>query len=171
MADEMAARLMAAMRGRDVRFQEQEPKVSETTRALQRQGRGDTDYSFVHESNAEGRRQHEAAVRKRAQELREQRVMYPEQAARMELLREAQARSEAASRHATYEAMRENTRREGEEHSTANLQKGIRESAEKRREGRIQKLLDAVVAEVLGEQAKADAARVAELRAVTGAHR
>ncbi|MFE7278556.1 hypothetical protein [Streptomyces sp. NPDC057623] len=110
-----AEQLMAAMRrtyGAESATPEPEPegRSAEILRAM----RGDTDYSDVHEANAKGRAEFERAVRKRAAELREQRVAHPEAVARRELQREAQARSEAASRRATYDAMRESSERDRE---------------------------------------------------------
>lgn len=155
MTDDMAARLMAKMRGTREDAPE-EPRLDPTTVALMEQAsRGSVDYSSVHEANAKGQAEFERAVRRRAAELRRGSPLDTrdlEGVARQQLQREAQARSEVASRRATYDAMRENTRREGESTSTASLREDIRQATIQRRE-------------------RADALLVARLQAITGAYR
>lgn len=136
------------------RLETQEPEVDATTAALLRQARGDTDYSYVHESNAEGRQGHERAVRARAREIRKGVVVGgdAEAEARRQLLQEARETREQARRRAVYEQMVKSNREEMEANSTENLQGRVRQTAKSRQE-------------------EADAALVARLQAITGAHR
>ncbi|WP_445270552.1 hypothetical protein [Streptomyces sp. DSM 41634] len=107
MSNYTAALLMAQMRGLPQPVREQEPKVDATTLEVQRRLRGNADYSAIHESNAKGQREYEAAVRKRTQELRSQGVPYAEHVARRQLRDEAQQRSEAEQRRQVHEQMRQ----------------------------------------------------------------
>ncbi|MFM9633865.1 hypothetical protein ACKI10_40715 [Streptomyces galilaeus] len=155
MTDDMAARLMAKMRGPAQREEPEPVTTDATTLALLRQARGDTDYSYVHEANAKGQAQFQAAVQKRARELVGQHGLswsFAEARALRELREEQRVTNERNQRRATYDAMRENTRREGEATSTASLREDIRQATTQRRE-------------------KADALLVARLRAITGAVR
>lgn len=156
MTDDMAARLMAKMRGNREDIAEAKPKLDPTTEALMRQARGDTDYSYVHESNAKGQATYRAAVQKRARELQGQHGLswsFAEARALRELGEEQRVTQERDRRRATYDAMVTNNRAEMEANSTENLQGRIRETAAQRR------------------SEKADADLVAALRAITGAHR
>ncbi|MCX5524152.1 hypothetical protein OG342_14945 [Streptomyces bobili] len=156
MADDMAARLMAKMRGNREGAPVEPTKLDPTTAALMEQAsRGSADYSSVHEANAKGQAQFQAAVQKRARELVGQHGLswsFAEARALRELREEQRVTNERDRRRATHEAMRENTRREGEATSTASLRGDIRQSTTQRRE-------------------KADATLVAALQAITGAHR
>ncbi|MFM9604186.1 hypothetical protein [Streptomyces turgidiscabies] len=156
MTDDMAARLMAKMRGNREDVAEAGPKLDPTTAALMEQAsRGSTDYSSVHEANAKGQAQFQAAVQKRARELVGQHGLswsFAEARALRELREEQRVATERNQRRATYEAMRENTRREGEATSTASLSEDIRQATTQRRE-------------------RADALLVARLQAITSAHR
>lgn len=156
MTDDMAARLMAKMRGSAQR-EEPEPVTTDATTLalLQQAGAGSVDYSDIHEANAKGQAEFQAAVQKRARELVGQHGLswsFAEARALRELREEQRVTTERNQRRATYEAMRENTRREGEATSTASLREDIRQATTQRRE-------------------RADALLVARLRAITGAHR
>lgn len=156
MTDDMAARLMAKMRGNREDVAEAGPKLDPTTEALMRQARGDTDYSYVHESNAKGQAQFQAAVQKRARELVGQHGLswsFAEARALRELGEEQRVTKERDRRRATYDAMVTNNRAEMEANSTENLRGRVRETAAQRR------------------SEKADADLVAALRAITSAHR
>lgn len=72
MADDMATRLMAKMRGSAQREEPEPVTTDPTTLALLRQARGETDYSYVHEANSKGQAEFRAAVQKRARELQGQ---------------------------------------------------------------------------------------------------
>ncbi|MCX4763256.1 hypothetical protein OG562_20240 [Streptomyces sp. NBC_01275] len=96
------------------RFEAPEPKLDATTQKVVDQARGRTDYSSVHESNAEGRERFERAVRARARVLENQGVPHAETAARTQLQREAREATEAASRRATYDAMSQTSDKERE---------------------------------------------------------
>ncbi|MDH2388389.1 hypothetical protein QCN29_06235 [Streptomyces sp. HNM0663] len=151
MADTMAARLMATMRGDDSRYEAPEPKADATTLALLRQGRDEDTAQYaatVHKSNAEARQEHERAVRKRAQELRAQGVHHPESTARMELHIAAQRRSEQDERRAVYEAMTRNNRAEMEANSTAGLRDRIKASTAQRREENTKRLVASLMAQL-----------------------
>lgn len=156
MTDDMAARLMAKMRGSAQREEPELVTTDATTLALlQQAGAGSSDYSSVHEANAKGQAQFQAAVQKRARELVGQHGLswsFAEARALRELREEQRVATERNQRRANHQTLRETTRREGEATSTASLREGIRESARQRRE-------------------RADATLVAALRAITGAHR
>ncbi|TQE24858.1 hypothetical protein Sipo8835_32615 [Streptomyces ipomoeae] len=157
MADNMAAMLMAKMRGgRTQREDDAEPATTDpTTLALLRQARGDTDYSYVHEANAKGQTEFRAAVQKRARELQSQHGLsysFAEARALRELGEERRATVERDRRRASYDQMVKNNREEMADNSTAALRERTREATRQRRE-------------------KADADLVAKLRAITGAHR
>ncbi|MFD5650968.1 hypothetical protein [Streptomyces sp. NPDC127039] len=86
--------------------------MTATTLELQAQLRGSVNYAHIHQENAEGEREHERAVQKRARELRSQGVSYPEATARQALQQEAQTRTETVERRAVYEQMVDDGRTE-----------------------------------------------------------
>ena len=143
-----AEQLMAAMRGEATRYEAKEPETDATTLALIRQGRGDTDYSHVHESNRQGRQEHERAVRRRAQELRSAGVAHPESTARTELHMAAQSAKEQADRKAVYDAMVASNRAEMEANSTAGLRERVTAATRERREERAQRQFQKLLAEI-----------------------
>ncbi|MFM9641522.1 hypothetical protein [Streptomyces turgidiscabies] len=185
------------------RFEAPEPKGDPRAAEIQRQMRGDTDYSSVHEANTKGREQHERDVRARARKLRQQGVAHPEVTAREQLQREARQSAEAERRRQTYEAMNQNSRAEREKNlqqaknaaaqpyrvrygsngrpapgTTVNdlIRDGARNPmAEKLRVayfGSYDDLVELGLADADEEQQeKADAALVAKVQAITGAHR
>ncbi|MFM9556208.1 hypothetical protein [Streptomyces caniscabiei] len=94
------------------RFESREPKGDATTREIQRQMRGSTDYSDMHERNAKGREQHEQDVRTRARALANQGVPHPEATARQQIAREARESAERDRRQQVFEAMSQSAERE-----------------------------------------------------------
>lgn len=108
-----AEEIMARMRGTAER-ETPEPKADATTLALLSQVRGNTDYSHVHETNAQGEKEYRAALQKRVRELRARDVPYAEATARAQLQREAQTRSEEEQRRALYQQMIDDGRTERE---------------------------------------------------------
>ncbi|MGW0750276.1 hypothetical protein [Streptomyces sp. NPDC002587] len=114
MASQTSHAIMQAMRGDATRYEGREPEPDPTALAMLRHMRGDEDHSAIHTANAEGQRQYEAAVRKRAQELRAQNVPHAEQVARTQLQNEAQQRSEAERKRRVHESVAELNRRSAE---------------------------------------------------------
>lgn len=158
MADSTSLKLWERLKaGTSPAQQETGPKTTDaTTLALLRQARGETDYSFVHEANAKGQADFQAAVRKRARELVAQNGLswsFAEARALQELREEQRATAERDSRRSVYDAMVSSNRAETEANSTENLRGRIRETSAPR------------------SQEKADADLVAALRAITGARR
>jgi hypothetical protein len=148
MTDTMAARLMSTMRGDGSRFEAPETKTDATTLALIQQGRGDTDYSYVHDENAKRQAEHDAAVRRRASELRAQGVRHPESAARMELQMAAQRAKEQSERRAVYDQMVTSNRAEMEANSTAGLRDRLKASTTQRREENTRRLVASLMAQL-----------------------
>ncbi|MBQ0963462.1 hypothetical protein KBY91_19120 [Streptomyces sp. RK23] len=148
-----AEQLMAAMRGDATRYEVKAPEVDATTLALARQGRGDTDYSYVHEANRQGQAEYERAIRKRASELRAQGVHHPESTARMELQMAAQSRKEQAERRAVHEAMTASNRAEMEANSTPALRERVTAATKERREERAQRQFQKLLAEIRADMA------------------
>ncbi|WP_328729271.1 hypothetical protein [Streptomyces griseoaurantiacus] len=156
MSDTMAARLMTMMRGnRPAETRDLDEMPDSTSVKLMRQARGDTDYSHVHEANRQGQAEYDAAVRKRASELRAQGVAHPEGTARIELQMAAQKRSEQADRRAVYEAMTANNRAEMEANSTPALRERVKAATTERRERTLSKLEASVLAALRAERTSA----------------
>lgn len=151
-----AEQLMTMMRGDATRYEVKEPETDATTLALMRQARGPKEVldhnQGVHETNRRGQAEYDAAVRKRASELRAQGVRHPESTARTELLMASQSRKEQAERRAVYEAMTASNRAEAEANSTAALRERVKAANTERREQRLTKLEASVLAALRSER-------------------
>lgn len=146
-----AEQLMAAMRGEATRYEVKAPEVDATTLALARQGRGDTDYSHVHEANRQGQAEYEATVRKRARELVSQHnLSYPfAEAQAVREMREEQRHTAERDRHrAVYDAMVTSNRAEMEANSTTGLRERVKAATKERREERAQRQFQKLLAEI-----------------------
>ncbi|WP_329276234.1 hypothetical protein [Streptomyces sp. NBC_01451] len=132
MADDMATRLMAKMRGSAQREEPEPVTTDPTTLALLRQARGETDYSYVHEANSKGQAEFRAAVQKRARELQGQHGLsyaFAEARALKELREEQRVTNERDRRRASYDQMVKSNRAEMEANSTTALRQRIKGSA------------------------------------------
>ncbi|GAQ68963.1 hypothetical protein T45_00683 [Streptomyces turgidiscabies] len=171
-----------------------------TSVRLMRAMRGRTDYSSVHEANARGQQEHERDVRARARALASQNVPHPEATAREQIRREAQQSAETERRHQVFEAMSQSSERDRERakwEARANRPLRANRAPEpgapyvtpegdgvgQRRDRTAERLMaqyhgaDATVwneyekEQQQDRRAEADAALVAKLQAITGAHR
>ncbi|MFF7936528.1 hypothetical protein [Streptomyces sp. NPDC007940] len=170
------------------RFESPEPKGDATTREIQRQMRGDTDYSSIHEANAKGREEHERDVRRRTRALANQGVPHPEATARAQIQREARESAERDRRQQVFEAMSQSSERERERakwEQRANRpvrpdgapEPGTPYVSPDGQTARRDRVSERLMAQANGtvwnlyQQEEADNQLVSELQAITGAHR
>ncbi|MDX3541318.1 hypothetical protein PV729_07720 [Streptomyces europaeiscabiei] len=160
MADDMAARLMAKMRGDSRPSPAQGRPVDPGAQMIMDGLRGGSErdarkaQAEHHNRNYAARREFERRVARRVRELAERHEggQYPEEKAREQLRLEDLEAKRQADKRAVYDQMVTSNRAEYEGNSTENLRERTRAATTQRRE-------------------KADAALVAALQAITGAHR
>ncbi|MEU2434027.1 hypothetical protein ABZ611_31850 [Streptomyces sp. NPDC007861] len=184
MADDMAARLMAKMRGDSRPSPAQGRPVDPGAQMIMDGLRGGSErdarkaQAEHHNRSYAAKREFERRVARRTRELvdRHEGGQFPEETAREQLRREDLEAKRRADKRAVYDQMVESNLTEYEGNSTENLRERTRAATRQRREESTRKLVDSIVAEVLGKtpaakrQAQQDAALVGKLQAITGAH-
>ncbi|MEU0134735.1 hypothetical protein ABZ172_11955 [Streptomyces sp. NPDC006296] len=155
MADDMAARLLAKMRGEAPPSPTREPKVDPGTQALWDQMRGDGPsarrlYAEHRESDRQAEKSFEARVRARAQELvsRHEGGHHPLEAARAQLRREVAEKARQDEKRAAYDAMVTSNRAESQKVSTESLRNDIKASTTQRREENMKRLVASLMAQL-----------------------
>lgn len=163
MTDNTAALLMAKMRGEGSPPRATEPPVDPATVEIYNAMRGGSEGSSRErlakhrQADRQAEQSFESRVAKRAQDLvnRHAGGHYPRETAREQLRREDAAAREKNQRKAVYDAMVKSNRAESEANSTAGLRDRIKASATQRREESTRKLVDSIVAQVLGKTSAA----------------
>ncbi|MCX4800584.1 hypothetical protein OG594_02665 [Streptomyces sp. NBC_01214] len=133
------------------RFETPKPKGDRRSAEILDRLHGDTDYSHVHESNAKGQREHEAALRQRTAKLQGEGMTshYAEAKARRQLAAELDHKHYQDNQRRAYDQMVASNRAESEAKSTKRLGEEVRQTAAPRRsEEGFQRLVDAVLAEI-----------------------
>ncbi|MFD9077547.1 hypothetical protein [Streptomyces erythrochromogenes] len=159
MADNMAARLMAMMQSGSKAPESRERPSDPRSVEIMNQMRGGTERdthaaeTSKHNRDYQAEREFQDRIDQRARELTDRGVggRFPKETAKNQLRAEAAQRQEQTGRREVYDRMVASNRAEAEAHTTESLTRDLQQSVthrRKRREERIHRLVDTLIAEM-----------------------